>query len=86
LKTLELQNKTKTLKIHQSKASPPPPFTRKKENEDPQNDKKKIENPQTLKKQKIPQSYIMNFFFENKYQNKNRWLEQSQGRQKRRPK
>jgi len=32
-------------KIHKSK---PPPFTPKKENEIPQNEKKKIENPQVL--------------------------------------
>jgi len=37
------------------KSKPPPPFT-PKENEVPQNKKKKIQNPQVLKKQKILQS------------------------------
>ncbi len=57
MKTPKLQIvKQKTLKIHESKACPPL-FTPKKENEDPKNDKKKIENLQkNLKNKKIPQS------------------------------
>jgi len=63
LKTLELQNmKTKNFQSSQNKkhskfttakhAAPTPPlFTpTQKENEDPKNDKKKIKNPQIIKK------------------------------------
>jgi hypothetical protein len=57
--------KQKTLKIHKSKSTPllpPGPtyplFTPKKENEDPKNDKKKIENLQKkFKKQKNPPKF-----------------------------
>jgi hypothetical protein len=74
LKTLKLENsKTKNVQNSQKQRTPPPPppppplpphlCTPKKENEDPQNDKKKIEDPQTLKKQKIPQSSQNEFVF-----------------------
>jgi hypothetical protein len=75
---LELQNsKTKNTQNSQEQNSAPPPppppppprttFTPKKENGDPQNDPKKNENPQFLKKQKNPLKFTKYFFsFETK--------------------
>jgi hypothetical protein len=62
------------LKIHKSK-TPPHPFTPKKENEDTQNDKKKIEYFQTLKiknkkNKKSPKVHKMKKKIGNKYHNK----------------
>jgi hypothetical protein len=57
VKISELQNmKTKKFQSSQEERQIPP-FAPEKENEDPQNDKKKIENPQTLKKTKNPPKF-----------------------------
>jgi hypothetical protein len=52
----------------------------------PKMTRRKLKTLKLKKNKKSPTVHKMNCFFENKDHNKNRWLEPSQGRQKRRPK
>jgi hypothetical protein len=55
--------KPKTFRIHKSKTTPPfPRFTPKKENEYPQNDKKKIKDFKLKRNKKPPKVHKMIFF------------------------
>jgi hypothetical protein len=48
--------------------------------------RRKLKTLKLLKNKKSAKVRKMNYFFENKYHNKNQWSKPSQGRQKRMPK